>query len=104
MSGILLDHDPVTGITRRFHYDPVADNYTIETEQDLSGIVESTKGRSAFFDERTPWKGDMHLVARIPNVLYFKMVKSGMAQDEGAMKRWLNDPDNRIFRTRPGKV
>ena len=24
--------------------------------------------------------------------------------DEAAMKRWLNDPDNRFFRTRPGRV
>ena len=29
---------------------------------------------------------------------------SGKITDQAYMKRWLNDPDNRFFRTRPGQV
>ena len=28
----------------------------------------------------------------------------GKLDDDAYMKRWLNDPDNRFFRTRPGQV
>jgi hypothetical protein len=36
--------------------------------------------------------------------LFYRLKKDGIIDDPSAMKRWLNDPDNRFFRTRPGRV
>jgi hypothetical protein len=32
------------------------------------------------------------------------MKAEGKIDDEAYMKKWLNDPDNKFFRVRPGKV
>jgi hypothetical protein len=55
-------------------------------------------------DEKAAWKGEWHLVASIPESLYYKMKAEGKIDDQEYMKRWLNDSDNQFFRTRPGKV
>jgi hypothetical protein len=55
-------------------------------------------------DGKANWNGEWHLVASIPEALYYKMKAEGKIDDQAYMKRWLNDPDNQFFRTRPGKV
>ena len=46
----------------------------------------------------------MRHVAEIPMVIYQKMVREGSINDKKALKKWLNDPDNKMFRTWKGKV
>jgi hypothetical protein len=46
----------------------------------------------------------MHKVGSIPMSIYHELQKQGILQDEKRLKKWLNDPDNRVFRTRPGRV
>jgi hypothetical protein len=36
--------------------------------------------------------------------LFYKLKNQGIIDDPAAMKRWLNNPDNKLFRTRPGRV
>jgi hypothetical protein len=43
-------------------------------------------------------------VASIPESIYFKLKAEGKLDDPVYMKKWLNDPDNRFFRVRPGQV
>lgn len=52
------------------------------------------------------WKGDMHHVAAIPAGMAFNgYFAEALAQhDETSMKKWLNDPDNRGFRTKEGTL
>jgi hypothetical protein len=33
-----------------------------------------------------------------------ELKQQGIIDDPKALRRWLNDPDNRYFRTRPGRV
>mgnify|MGYP006213542651 CR=1 FL=1 len=47
---------------------------------------------------------DGRVVASIPIHIYWDLKKRGIADDDEAMKRWLNDSQNRFFRTRPGQV
>jgi len=47
---------------------------------------------------------DMRHVAEIPMVIYQKMVREGSIHDKTALKKWLNNPDNKMFRTWKGKV
>ena len=87
-----------------WHYDDATDEAVIETIMDVSGVVADNQQKFNQFDERANWKGDMHHVASIPMALFYKMKAEGKLDDQAYMKRWLNDPDNRAFRTRPGEV
>jgi hypothetical protein len=104
MSRRLFDTNQESGITRFFHWDDDKDDFLIETVQDCEPITEAAKAQ---FNEVTPttrWGDGLHKVATIPLSIYMDLVKKGIAYDDAAMKKWLNDPDNRAFRTRPGVV
>ena len=101
----VLDYDPVTGITQWFHYDEATGDIGLQTQQDVTAIIEGTKGAVNPVDERAPWKGDVHKVASIPMSIYHELAKiSNNFKAERVIRKWLNDKDNRVFRTRPGKV
>jgi hypothetical protein len=55
-------------------------------------------------DNKANWKGEWHHVASIPESIYFQLKADGKIDDPVYMKKWLNDPDNRFFRVRPGQV
>lgn len=99
----ILDADPETGVIELFHYDPDTERVVIETRHDVTDIIEHNKCIANEFTSLDRW-GDMTRVASIPMSLYMEMKKQGIIDDQAAMKRWLNDPDNRFFRTRPGVV
>lgn len=104
MTSKLFDFDPVTGTKKIWHYDADKDEAVIETIFDTSNLVETNKAMFNAVDERANWKGDMHLVASIPVELFMKWKSEGKLDDQAFLKKWLNDPDNRLFRTRPGEV
>lgn len=102
-----FDSDPEVGLVETFHYDETTGEFFLENEQDVSDVVADNKAHFNEKDERARWSrgvlgGDR--VASIPNVLWAELEAKGITQDEKALKRWLNDPDNRAFRVRPGKV
>lgn len=97
----IVDSDPVTGMTTKFYVD--ADGkFHVWDEQEVDPIVtlanEEYKetGRSRF--------GDFAKVASIPLAIWSKLEKAGITRDDKTLKKWLNDPDNRAFRTRPGRI
>lgn len=103
----ILSADPVTGSFSRFTAYWGNDGrrkWAIENLQDAEPIAETTKASFNSTDERANWKGDWHLVASIPNSIYYDLQRKGITKDPVAMKKWLNERDNRVFRTRPGKV
>jgi len=101
----VLDYDPATGITQWSHYDEASGSMGLESEQDVTAIIESSKEVFNQTDERAAWKGDMHRVASIPMVIYHKLAKvSNNFKDQAAIRKFLNDKDNRVFRTRPGRL
>jgi hypothetical protein len=105
MDSRVFDIDPVTGQQKVFHYDHNNDRFHIETKMDVEPILdlnkaqligESSKGRN--------WRGDMHKVASIPMHVYLDLQKRGIIQDQRKFKAWLNDPDNKYYRTKGGRV
>jgi hypothetical protein len=110
MTKRLFDVDPLTGITEWFEYDDSNDTFTIATEQDVEAIVEQNKFQQGHFNRADDAWGDgfdhRTKVASIPLNVYQDLVKryGNMRQNPRAWKRWLNDPDNMAFRTRPGRV
>lgn len=99
----LFDANPELGITRFWHYDEEKDEATIQTQQDVSAIIEENKQEFNLVDERARW-GEWTRVASIPLSLYYQLKAEGKLDDQAYMKRFLNDPENRHFRVRPGKV
>lgn len=99
----LLDYDPYLGITEYFYYDDSSDTFTIQYQQDPTQIIEQNKGQYNATDERARW-GEWSKVATIPISIWADLNQKGITRDKAAFKRWLNNPDNQFFRTRPGKV
>ena len=104
MQSKVFDVDPVTGVKKMWHYDGDTDKAVIETIVDATDVVEENKAQFNQIDEKAGWKGDMHKVASIPMALFYDLKKQGIIDDQARLKAWLNDPDNRFFRTRPGTV
>jgi len=100
----LLNHDPLTGITEWFIPDDEGRKFIIHTQQDVTKIVEENKKNYNFFDEKAPWKGEWHRVASIPLHIWYDLKKKGITRSEVELKKWLNDPEHKYFRTRPGRV
>lgn len=100
----LFSSDAATGVRKYWHWDDATDTFVIETEMAapvLEDIIEANKAK--YNDAPDRW-GDGQLVASIPIHIYWDLKKRGIVDDDAAMKRWLNDPDNRFFRVRPGTV
>lgn len=79
----------------------------LENQQDITEIVESNKREFNSINERTPFgvrKHAMRRVASIPNVIYWAPWFQEIVNDAKALRRWLNDRDNRVFRVFPGRV
>ncbi len=77
---------------------------TIQTEQDVTAVIEANKAIYNAVDEKANWNGEWHLVASIPMALFYDLKAKGIIDDQARLKAWLNDPENRFFRTRPGRV
>jgi hypothetical protein len=94
------------GKESNFH--DVDGGYVIETKQDITGILESNKAQFNAIDEKAKW-GEWTKVASLPNVVVDDLNKQGIMRgfavlDEKRFRSFLNNPDNRFFRTRPGQV
>ena len=98
----MLGFDAETNTTEYFHHDDQG-NIGIERVQDVQDIVDVAKRRFNDQKKQTPY-GEMCKVASIPLSILHKLQREGIADDDERMKAWLNDPDNRVFRTRPGTV
>ena len=83
----------------------------IETKQDISAILEQNQKEYNSFDERARWSDHLfgNKVASIPMTVIDDLNAKGIMRgfavlDEKRFKAWLNERDNRVFRTRTGVV
>ena len=83
----------------------------IETRQDVTANIEQNLKEFNSFDERAKWSDDIfgNKIASIPLTVIDDLNAKGIMRgfaivDQKRMKQWLNSPDNRFFRTRPGRV
>lgn len=80
----------------------------IRTTQDVTDIVEQNLAQYNATSVHAKW-GDMSKVASLPFTIVDTLNRKGIMRgfaviDEKEFKKFLNDPENRFFRTRPGKV
>jgi hypothetical protein len=83
----------------------------IQTRQDVTDIVEQNKKEYNSYDERARWSDQLfgNKVASIPMTVIDDLNKQGIMRgfavlDDKRFAMWLNDPMNRAWRTRTGKV
>ena len=101
----VLDYDPVTKIVQHYHHDEFTGDVGLETVQDVTAIIEYNKIIYNQFDERARWGSGPIKVATVPGIIHDKLLKlSNNGKDQKALNRWMDDPDNRVFKTRPGKL
>ena len=103
----ILRKDADTGTVQTAHWDGEG-GLVIETTQDVSSIIEQNKREYAATDERAKW-GEWSKIGSIPLAVIQSLNQQGILRgfavvDQKRFKDWLNNPDNRFFRTRPGKV
>ena len=94
--------------TAQIAHDDGEGNVIIETVQDIKPFLEQNKNSYAQIDERARW-GEFTHIASIPFTVIQQLNKEGILKgfhivEPKKLKAWLNDPDNRFFRTRPGRI
>lgn len=99
----LFSQDPITRSKEVFHYDPVEDDFYIENIQDTTPVLEENKRQLNAGNGRYGEKL-IHKVASIPLSVWQDLVRRGIANDEKALRRWLDDRDNSVFKVHPGKL
>lgn len=100
MTKRLFDRDVENGITTYWHVTDKGE-YVVEKVQDVTAIADFNRRQ---FNE-TPQKwGDVNKVASIPLSVYYELKRQGIADDPKALRKWLNNSDNQVFRTRAGKL
>ena len=93
----LLDKDDIS--TTVFHEED--GKYYINRVQDVEPIIDDNK---VDYNNGTQQGSDMRRVASIPLVIVDELMRKGIWGDPARLKVWLNDPDNRLFRTSPERV
>jgi hypothetical protein len=98
----LFDHDMTTGRSVWHYFDGEKDVFRVDYPVD-NLMSENLAVRNSA--ERA-WKGDWHRVASIPlNVAHDSgLVLAHSEGDDRFVKRWLNDSDNRAWRTKEGRL
>lgn len=101
----IIKSDPVTKIKTKMHFSEHDDSYVLETQQDadeiLAGNLASRNSYRGSWERHGEW-GDLY--ARIPLGVWYDLKRQGIADDEAALRRWLDDRDNQVFRRRPGRL
>ena len=97
----LFKHDPFTGRTVWRYFDGTATHfrtdYPVQSLVDENAALLNESGGKRF--------GEGQRVASVPlNVFYDQLHEAQVQGDEDYISRWLNDSDNRAFRTFEGNI
>jgi len=97
----LFEHDPATGRTVWRYFDGTATH--VRTDYPVDHLIQ--QNTEALNDSQGQRFGEGQRVASIPLNTFFEQLQEAHAQeDAGYVSRWLNDGDNRAFRTFGGNV
>lgn len=98
----LFDYDHATGRQVWVISNPDG-SQTFRTDYPVDATIDVNQAQR---NMATPgWKGDYHQIASIPlNVYYDQLAEAAKQGDEKYMSKWLNDADNRAWRTKDGVV
>jgi|TARA_R110000824_G_scaffold88567_3_gene217681 hypothetical protein len=100
----------------RMHIDDSENKYHFEDVQDVQPLLDMNKKESNLGNNNLKFKGElgkhagMTKVASIPLIVVQQLAQKGIMTNAGAIKdkirfrKWLNDPDNGVFKLYNGKI
>lgn len=101
---MLIKRDPIARTKTVLHTNDVGEIDAIESKQDVEDL------RVANHEFRRHWRGAKSphgewgsFVGRIPQVLFWELVRSGRALDNKDLLKWLHEPENRDWKLHPGR-
>jgi hypothetical protein len=98
----LVDHDPKLGRTVWALSNPDGST-TYRTDYMVQPTVDLNTAQRNI--AKADWGGDWHHVASIPlNVYYDQLHEATRQEDDRFVSKWLNDSDNRAWRTKEGRI
>jgi len=78
-------------------------SWTFRTDYEVQPTVDLNRAQRNI--AQSGWAGDYHQVASIPlNVFHDKLGEASAQDDQAYISKWLNDSDNRAWRTKDGTV
>ncbi|PWL17398.1 hypothetical protein DKP76_11510 [Falsochrobactrum shanghaiense] len=97
----LLEWDAHTGRTVWHMFD--GEKTVIRTDYPITATVaENEKARN---EAGKAWTGDWHRIASVPlNIYHEQLAEAERQGDKKFISSWLNDSDNRAWRTKEGRV
>ena len=100
MTEYLFDRDPEAGTWETFSFNEDTNEITIRRYADVQPVLDANKGYHLYGDGKGK---DMWLAASIPDTIALKWlreygVNAWRASDWPAVKKLLNDPENRYLR------
>lgn len=102
------EFDPVTGIETRYYHDAAEGKIHVQRLQDIETNLNANKAEyNSHGDHARFSKDHMHKMASIPMAVYEQWLKEGfdvLGNDDKELRRRLNSPEYRHFRTKPGKL
>jgi hypothetical protein len=101
MAKMILDYDPMTGISHWVDTDEETGITNYGCDQEVAAILDMNK--EVFNGPHAKW-GDWTHVACIPMAMFEEWEREGITSDQKKMRDKLNDPEFRYFRTRPGNI
>ncbi|MBT8152749.1 hypothetical protein KMP13_02320 [Epibacterium ulvae] len=98
----LFNYDHDTGTATYVMVD--GDQYRVKEERFVDGVLQVNQECRNANDKG--WAGDVHLVAAIPQHLFYNTALGEAAKenDDKFVMKWLNDSDNEAFRLKEGRV
>lgn len=101
-SWYLVDHNAKLGRTV-WALDNGDGSTTYRTDYQVDPTVEINKAQRNL--AQPDWKGDYHHIASIPvNMFWDQLAEASRQGDDKYLSKWLNDSDNRAWRTKEGRV
>lgn len=97
----VIDHDPNTGISHVLYHDESDGVAHYVAEQSVDTLLDFNRRQANEANKRF---GDWAKVASLPLTIFHDLRAKGILDDSKALKRWLNDPDNKYFRTHEGHL
>tara|TARA_Y100000361_G_scaffold22591_1_gene17779 strand:+ start:237 stop:560 length:324 start_codon:yes stop_codon:yes gene_type:complete len=107
MTKKIIGYDPIQKKTTYFHGGNDGQHY-VSVEQETKHIINKAKNLDIDYKPYDLVGSQKHMrqIAEIPANLFFELkTKLGDPKhNKKAWARWLNDPDNKFFRTGGGKI
>lgn len=100
---IIFETDALTRSEQRFHWDPVTERFVISDRQEVQDLLDMNQALRN--SDATPNRSSgLRRVASVPLNIYWELKRQGIIDDPKRLAAWLNDPDNRAWRTNDMKI